>query len=265
MEYIELNNGVKMPQIGYGTYQTPAVMTEKAVSAALSVGYRSIDTAQCYGNEGEVGIACRKSGVPRSEFFITTKLWGCHGYEDTLHSIEHSLMRLDLDYIDLLLIHEPTGNVHEIYRAMEKSYFDGNVRAIGVSNFLEDRYLDIVEHSTVIPAVNQVETHVFRQQDKLRKLEWQIGTKHESWSPLACGEHGIFSNGILSEIAHSHGRSVSQIALRFLVQQGIIIIPKSMNREHMRENIKISDFTLTSEEMNAIKTLDEGRSLFGWW
>ena len=265
MEYVELNNGVKMPQIGYGTYQTPAARTEKAVSDALSVGYRLIDTAQCYGNESEVGSACRNSGLQRSELFITTKLWACHGYEDTLRSIERSLLKLNLDYIDLLLIHEPTGNVHEIYRAVEKAYFDGNVRAIGVSNFLEDRYLDIVEHSTIIPAVNQVETHVFRQQEKLRKLEWQIGTKHESWSPLACGEHGIFSNKVLSEIAHSHERNISQIALRFLVQQGIIVIPKSLSREHMRENMEIFDFALTSEEMNAIKVLDEGRSLFGWW
>ena len=265
MEYIELNNGVKMPQIGYGTYQTPAARTEKAVSDALSAGYRSIDTAQCYGNEREVGNACRKSGIPRGDLFITTKLWGCHGYEDTLRSIEHSLLRLDLDYMDLLLIHEPAGDVHEIYRAMEKAYFDGNARAIGVSNFLEDRYLDIVGHSSVIPAVNQVETHVFRQQEKLRKLEWQIGTKHESWSPLACGEHGIFSNGTLNEIALSHGRSVPQIALRFLVQQGIIVIPKSLSKDHMRENLEISDFALTSDEMKEIKALDEGRSLFGWW
>ena len=265
MEYIELNNGVKMPQIGYGTYQTPSSRTEKAVSDALSAGYRMVDTAQCYGNESEVGSACRNSGIPRADLFITTKLWACHGYEDTRRSIERSLLKLNLDYIDLLLIHEPTGNVHEIYRAMEKSYFDGNVRAIGVSNFLEDRYLDIVEHSTVIPAVNQVETHAFRQQEKLRKLEWQIGTKHESWSPLACGEHGIFSNGTLDEIAHSHERSISQIALRFLVQQGIIVIPKSLNKDHMIENLEIFDFSLSSEEMNAIKALDEGRSLFCWW
>ena len=166
MEYVTLNNGVQMPVIGYGTYQTPPSITERCVADALRIGYRSIDTAQCYGNEREVGLACRKSGIPRSELFITTKLWACHGYQDTLRSIEGSLKKLNLDYIDLLLIHEPTGDVHEIYRAMETAYKDGKLRAIGISNFLEERYLDLVNHCKVIPAVNQVETHVFRQQKK---------------------------------------------------------------------------------------------------
>lgn len=151
MEYIELNNGVKMPMLGYGTYQTPASRTEECVTEAIHLGYRSIDTAQCYGNEKEVGTSCRKSGIPREEFFITTKLWGCRGYQDTLRSIESSVKRLNMDYIDLLLIHEPTGNVHEIYRAMETCYKEGKIRAIGVSNFLEDRYLDLVNHCKVIP------------------------------------------------------------------------------------------------------------------
>lgn len=172
MEHITLNNGVKMPILGYGTYQTPSRITEQCVKDALRVGYRSIDTAQCYGNEHEVGLACRKSGIPRSELFITTKLWACHSYNDTLRSIEGSLKKLNLDYIDLLLIHEPTGDVHEIYRAMETAYKDGKLRAIGISNFLEERYLDIVNHCKVVPAVNQVETHVFRQQKKLRLSDW---------------------------------------------------------------------------------------------
>ncbi|MCD7892782.1 MAG: aldo/keto reductase [Erysipelotrichaceae bacterium] len=265
MEYVTLNNGVKMPIIGYGTYQTPASITEKCVTDALNAGYRSIDTAQCYGNEKEVGIACRKSSIPREELFITTKLWGCRGYQDTYRSIESSLKRIDMDYIDLLLIHEPTGDVYEIYRAMEDFYNKGKLRAIGISNFLEDKYLDLVVHCKVIPAINQVETHVFRQQDKLRELECQIGTKHESWSPLACGKNNIWNNPTLVSIAKKHHKTVSQIALRFLVQQGIIVIPKTTNPLHMIENISVLDFDLETEEIQTIKGLEVGRSLFGWW
>ena len=265
MEYITLNNGVRMPMAGYGTYQTPSSITEKCVAEAISIGYRSIDTAQCYGNEKEVGSACRKSGISRKELFITTKLWGCHGYQDTLHSIDTSLKRLNMDYIDLLLIHEPTGNVYEIYRAMEKFYSDGKLRAIGVSNFLEERYLDLVNHCKVIPAVNQVETHVFRQQKKLRDLECQIGTKHESWSPLACGQNHIWNNPILLQIAEKNGKSVSQIALRFLVQQGVTVIPKSTNRIHMKENLEVFNFDLDAKDMQSIRELEQGHSLFGWW
>lgn len=265
MEYVTLNNGVKMPIVGYGTYQTPARITEKCVAEALRAGYRSIDTAQCYGNEREVGIACNKSGIPREEIFVTTKLWGCYGYQDTIRSIESSLKRIDMGYIDLLLIHEPTGDVHEIYRAMETFYKEGKLRAIGISNFLEERYLDIVNHCKVIPAVNQVETHVFRQQKKLRELECQLGTKHESWSPLACGQNNIWRNDVLTAIAKKHNKSVSQIALRFLVQQGILVIPKTTNPLHMKENISVFDFDLEAEEMRAIQELEVGRSLFGWW
>ena len=265
MEYVTLNNGVKMPQIGYGTYQTPPSITERCVKDAIRLGYRSIDTAQCYGNEKEVGLACRKSGVPRHELFITTKLWACHGYQDTLRSIDNSLKKINMDYIDLLLIHEPTGDVHEIYRAMETAYKEGKLRAIGISNFLEERYLDLVNHCKVIPSINQVETHIFRQQKKLRELECQIGTKHESWSPLACGQNDIWKNPVLVEIALNHNRSVSQIALHFLLQQGIIVIPKSINPEHMKENLAALDFDLEVDEMQAIEKLEIGRSLFGWW
>lgn len=265
MEAITLNNGVKMPLIGYGTYQTPARITEQCVISAIRAGYRSIDTAQCYGNEREVGLACQKSGVPREQLFLTTKLWACHGYSDTLRSINHSLQELNMDYIDLLLIHEPTGDVHEIYRAMETAYREGKLRAIGISNFLEERYLDLVNHCKVIPAVNQVETHVFRQQKKLRELECQIGTKHESWSPLACGLHGIWKNPTLLAIAKQHGRSVSQVALRFLTQQGIVVIPKSTSLQHMKENLASLQFDLDPAEMQAMEGLEEGRSLFGWW
>ena len=265
MEYIILNNGVKMPVLGYGTYQTPPRITEQCVTDALRLGYRLIDTAQCYGNEHEVGLACRKSGISRSELFVTTKLWACHGYQDTLRSIEGSLRKLGMDYLDLLLIHEPTGNVHEIYRAMETAYKDGKLRAIGISNFLEERYLDLVNHCKVIPAVNQVETHVFRQQKKLRQLECQIGTKHESWSPLACGQNGIFQNQTLLEISRTHRKTVAQTALRFLYQEGIVIIPKSVHTERMKENLAIFDFELSADELNEIEKLEVGRSLFGWW
>lgn len=254
-----------MPLIGYGTYQTPPSITERCVAQALDAGYRSVDTAQCYGNEHEVGLACRKSGIPRDELFITTKLWAGRGYSDTLRSIDSSLRRLNMDYIDLLLIHEPTGDVHEIYRAMETAYRDGKLRAIGISNFMPDRYLDLINHSKVVPAINQVETHVFRQQRKLRDLEGQIGTKHESWSPLACGQNQIWQNPVLKEIAAGHQRSVSQIALRFLVQQGIIVIPKSTNPVHMKENLEVLEFELEPDEMAAIEKLEIGRSLFGWW
>lgn len=265
MEYITLNNGVEMPVLGYGTYQTSPRITQRCVEDALSVGYRSIDTAQCYGNEREVGLACRSSNIPRSELFITTKLWACHEYQDTLRSIEGSLKKLNLDYIDLLLIHEPTGDVHEIYRAMETVYKEGKIKAIGVSNFMGERYLDLVNHSKVIPAVNQVETHVFRQQKKLRQLECQIGTRHESWSPLACGQNGIFQNSVLSGIAQNRGRTVAQVALRFLLQQGIIVIPKSTHIERMRENFAVLDFDLDAGEMRELEGLEVGKSLFGWW
>lgn len=265
MDYITLNNGVEMPILGYGTYQIPPSITQQCVTNALEIGYRSIDTAQCYGNEREVGLACRKSGIARSELFITTKLWACRGYQDTLRSIDDSLEKLNLDYIDLLLIHEPTGDVREIYRAMENAYKGGKVRSIGVSNFLEAKYLDLLKHCTIVPAVNQVETHVFRQQKKLRELELQNGTKHESWSPLACGQNNIFGNSTLLEIAANHGKTVAQIALRFLSQQEITIIPKSVHTERMRENFESLEFDLTADEIREIERLEVGKSLFGWW
>lgn len=254
-----------MPVIGYGTYRMPPRLTERLVAEAIKAGYRSIDTAQCYGNEREVGLACRKSGVPRNDLFITTKLWGCRGYADTLRSIEGSLRSLGMDYIDLLLIHEPSGDVYEIYRATETAYGEGKLKAVGVSNFLSERYLDLVNHCKIVPAVNQVETHVFRQQKALRALERQIGTAHESWSPLACGRNGIFTNTALAGIAAERGRTVAQIALRFLVQQGIIVIPKSSSPERMSENLAVFDFELKPDEMAAIERLDGGKSLFGWW
>ena len=203
--------------------------------------------------------------TPGSSWILDSGIiWGCHKYADTLRSIDTSLHRLNLGYIDLLLIHEPTGDVHEIYRAMETAYRDGKLRAICVSNFMLGRYLDLIDHNKVVPAINQVETHVFRQQRELRRLGCQTGTKHEIWSPLVCGQNGIFKNPALSRIAENHGRSISQIAPRFLVQQGIIVIPKSTKREHMKENVSVLDFELEPNEMSALEALEIGRSLFGW-
>lgn len=262
---VTLNNGVKMPRIGYGVYLIPSGMTERCVREALRLGYRSIDTAQCYGNEREVGVAVRKSGLSRNEVFITTKLWGCSNYRDTLSSIDSSLRRLDLDYIDLLLIHEPTGDIPEIYKAMEDAYRVGKLRAIGVANFLDDAYLNLVEYAEIMPAINQVETHVFRQQASLRELMKLYGTQAEAWSPLAAGRDGFFTQPVLEEIARAHGKSVAQVGLRFLYQQNIIVIPKSTHIERMRENKEIEDFMLTDEEMKRIMLLDRGKSLFNWW
>ena len=243
-----LNNGVQMPMIGYGVYQIPSIETERCVTDALSIGYRSIDTAQCYGNEKQVGKAVKKSGLARDEVFITTKLWGGRGYADTVRSIDSSLKALDLDYIDLLLIHEPTGDYLEIYRAMEDAYKAGKLRSIGVANFLEDKFRRLAENCTVIPAVDQVETHIFRQQRNLRKLLDEKGTVHQSWSPLACGRNGFFRNHELTEIGAKYGKTAAQVGLRFLFQQGIVIIPKSTHIERMRENLDIIQIKYISSE-----------------
>lgn len=264
-EYIELNNGVKMPMIGFGVYQIPAAMTERCVLDALNIGYRHIDTAQCYGNERAVGTALRKSGLRREDVFVTTKIWGSNGYLDTQLSIDESMRLLQTDYIDLFLIHEPSGDYVEIYRAMEDARRVGKLRAIGVANFLEDNYLHLLQHCETVPAVDQLETHVFRQQHKMQSLLKEHGTLLTSWSPLACGQNNIFHNPLLMKIAESHRKTIAQIALRWLVQRGIPVIPKSTHEERMRENFAITDFTLTDEEMAAITTLDQDRSLFNWW
>ena len=260
-----LNNGVEMPLIGFGTYQMPARITERCVSDALKIGYRHVDTAQCYGNEREVGAAVRNSKIPREDIFVTTKLWGGRGYKDTLSSIENSLAALNLGYIDLLLIHEPTGDFNEIYRAMETKYAAGDLRAIGVANFMEENFQRLIKTAKIIPAVNQIETHVFRQQAKMNRLLKSFGTVHESWSPLAAGKNNIFSNKILTEIAAAHNKTVAQVALKFLLQQNIPVIPKSTHVERMRENFFIEDFELSADEIAIIKILDAGKSLFGWW
>ena len=262
---VVLNNGVEMPRIGYGVYQIPSQVTEKCVSDALSVGYRSVDTAQCYGNEAATGRAIKASGIPRDEIFVTTKLWGGRGYKDTVTSIDGSLKALGLDHIDLLLIHEPTGDFHEIYRAMEDAYRAGKLRAIGVANFLEKNYRSLLETARIIPAVDQIETHVFRQQKSMIELLKKNGTIHESWSPLACGQNGFFRNPVVKEIGSRYGKSNAQVGLRFLYQQGIVIIPKSTHIERMKENLDILGFELTAEEMDLLTGLDLDRSMFGWW
>ena len=265
MDFVTFNNGVKMPMIGFGTYQMPSRITERCVSDALQIGYRHIDTAQCYGNEREVGKAVKNSGLRREDIFVTTKLWGGRGYRDTLTSIENSLKALNIGYIDLLLIHEPTGDFNEIYRAMETKYHEGNLRSIGVANFLEDNFSRLMETAKIIPAVNQIETHVFRQQKNMNRILKNFGTVHESWSPLACGKNNIFKNSTLKNIADSHGKTVAQVALRFLIQQNIPVIPKSTHIERMQENFAVTDFNLADSEMAAIKNLDMGKSLFSWW
>ena len=262
---ITLNNGVIMPRIGYGVYQIPSMVTERCVSDALSAGYRSIDTAQCYGNEAATGRAVRRSGISRAEIFITTKLWGGRGYKDTTASIDSSLRALDMDYIDLLLIHEPTGDFNEIYRAMEDACRAGKLRAIGVANFLEQNWKRLLKTAEITPAVNQIETHVFRQQTGMHDILKKTGTIHESWSPLACGQNGFFRNPVLREIGEKYGKSNAQVGLRFLYQQDIVIIPKSTHLERMKENLDIFDFELTENEMQTLFRLDLDRSLFGWW
>lgn len=263
MEYVELNNGVKMPMLGYGVYQTPPEETERCVLDAVDVGYRSIDTAQAYGNEEGVGNALAKSGLPREEFFLTTKVWISNaGYERAKASIEESLQKLRTSYLDLLLIHQPFGDYYGTYRAMEEAYKAGKVRAIGVSNFYPDRLIDLYHFAEIKPSVNQIETHVFQQQETARKYLKDRGVQIESWGPFAEGKNNFFQNPVLVEIGKRYGKTAAQTALRFLIQSGVVAIPKSTHRERMEENFQIFDFALTEEEMQKIRALDTGESLF---
>jgi 2,5-diketo-D-gluconate reductase A len=263
MKNIILNNGTEMPVLGYGVYQISPDECEKNVAQAIHAGYRSIDTAQAYGNEEGVGNAIGKSGIPRSEFFITTKIWISNaGYDKANRSIEQSLQRLKTDYIDLLLIHQPFGDYYGTYHAMEKAYTEGKAKAIGVSNFYPDRFIDLAEHVTVKPAVNQVETHVFNQQIKPQELMKSYGTTVMSWGPFAEGKNDFFSNEILQRIGQKYGKSVAQVALRFLIQRDIIVIPKTVTKERMMQNIDVFDFDLTREDMDSIYKLDTATSLF---
>ena len=263
MEYVTLNNGVKMPQLGYGVYQVNNATCERCVLYAISVGYRSIDTAQSYQNEEAVGSAVQKCGIPRNELFLTTKVWISNaGYEAAKASIDKSLQKLQTDYIDLLLIHQPFGDYYGTYRAMEEAYQSGKLRAIGVSNFYPDRLIDLCQFVEITPAVNQVETHVFQQQKTAHEYMKKYGVQHESWGPFAEGRNDFFTNPVLTEIGAKYGKSSAQTALRFLLQSDVVVIPKSTRKERMAENIDVFDFTLNDEDMKAIAALDEGESLF---
>ena len=263
MDYVTLNNGVKMPKLGYGVYQTPPEETERCVLDAIRIGYRSIDTAQAYGNEEGVGNAIVKCGLPREDLFITTKIWiSNYGYEKAKASIEESLKKLQTGYIDLLLLHQPFGDYYGAYRAMEEAYKEGKVRAIGVSNFYPDRYLDIFHFSEIKPAINQVETHVFQQQKLAKKYMEKNGTQIMSWGPFAEGKNDYFQNPVLKEIGAQYGKSVAQVALRFLLQSDVVVIPKSTHENRMKENFDVFDFALTEEDMKKIQALDTGKSLF---
>ncbi|MCM0341029.1 aldo/keto reductase [Bacteroides fragilis] len=263
MEYVKLNNGIEMPILGYGVYQVTPEECERCVSDAISVGYRLIDTAQAYGNEEGVGNAIRKSNIPRKDLFITTKVWISNaGYEKAKASIEESLQKLQTDYIDLLLIHQPFNDYYGTYRAMEEANKTGKVRAIGVSNFYPDRFVDLAEFCEIKPAVNQMETHVFNQQRKLREVMQEYGTELMAWGPFAEGRNDFFTNGTLAAIGVKYGKSVAQVALRFLIQRGIIVIPKSTHKERMIENFNVFDFSLTEREMTVIAALDNEKSLF---
>lgn len=263
MEYITLNNGVKMPQLGYGVYQVSNEECERCVLDAIGAGYRSIDTAQAYGNEEAVGNAMAKCGVPRGELFITTKVWISNGgYEKAKASIEESLKKLKTDYLDLLLIHQPFNDYYGTYRAMEEAYKAGKLRGIGVSNFYPDRLIDLCQFVEVIPAVNQVETHVFQQQKKAHEVMQKYGVQHESWGPFAEGRKDFFTNPVLIKIGEKYGKSSAQTALRFLLQSGVVVIPKSARRERMEQNIEVFDFTLDAADMQEIGGLDTQESLF---
>ncbi|MCC8043922.1 MAG: aldo/keto reductase [Clostridiales bacterium] len=263
MNYVTLNNGVKMPQLGYGVYQTPPEETERCVLDAISVGYRSIDTAQAYYNEEGVGAAIQKCGLPREELFITTKVWISNaGYEKAKASITDSLKKLKTDYIDLLLIHQPFSDYYGTYRAMEEAYRAGKVRAIGVSNFYPDRFIDIANFCEVVPAINQVETHLFQQQKAAKAVMQKYGTQIESWGPFAEGKNDYFNNPVLKDVAAKYGKTPAQTALRFLLQSGVVVIPKSTHKERMIENFNVFDFELNAEDMAMLEALDTAQSLF---
>ena len=264
MQTVKLNNGVEMPILGFGVYQVPDHNEcEKAVSEALEVGYRLIDTAQAYFNEEAVGNAIKKSGIDRKYIFLVTKIWISNaGEEKAYKSIDESLKKLQTDYVDLLLIHQPIGDYYGTYRAMEKAYKEGKTRAIGISNFYPDRFVDLSNFVEIQPAINQVETHVFQQQKFSREIMKKYNTQIMSWGPFAEGRNNYFQNETLKEIGAKYGKSVAQVALRFLTQEGIIVIPKSTHKERMEENFNIFDFELSLDELDKIKALDTGKSLF---
>ena len=254
-----LNNGVEMPMLGYGVFQTPPEETARCVREALEIGYRLIDTAQAYANEKGVGAAVRASGVPREEVFITSKIWVANmNYERATASIDESLRRLGTDYIDLMLLHQAMGDYPGAYRAMEEAYRAGKLRAIGVSNFYPERLIDVALLAEVVPAVNQIETHPFRQQDAAHEVMASLGVAHEAWAPFAEGKNSIFTNPVLAAIGEKHGKKPGQVILRALIQKDVVVIPKSVRRERMEENFDVFDFCLDEEDMAAFAALDDG-------
>ena len=262
MEYVKLENDLEVPQLGFGVFQIPPQQTKDAVLKAIEVGYRHFDTAQAYFNEEGVGEAIKESGIPREEFFITTKVWHSdHGYDQTKKACEVSLDKLQTDYIDLYLIHQNIGDVFGTWRALEELYDEGKVRAIGVCNFTETRFTNLAIHSKVKPMVNQIEINPFYQQQGAEDFHAKYGTLIESWGPLAEGRNGIFSNPILSQIGEKYGKSVAQVIIRWIIQRGIIVFPKSVKKERMEENFNVFDFELTDEDMEKIKELETGEPI----
>ena len=253
-----------MPILGFGVFQVPDLTEcERSVSDAIATGYRLIDTAASYGNEEAVGKAIKKSGVARDELFITTKLWiQSNGYKGTKKAFDASLKKLQLNYLDLYLIHQPMGDVYGEWRAMQELYKEGRIRAIGVSNFGPDRLIDLIVHNEIVPAVNQIETHPFHQQVETQQFLIDNGVQIESWGPFAEGKNNLFHNELLGAIAAKHNKSVAQIVLRWLTQRGVVAIPKSVRKDRMKENFNSLDFTLSADDMEAIKTLDTNASLF---
>jgi len=264
MQTVTLNNGVKMPMLGFGVFQVKDLAEcERSVVDAIETGYRLIDTAQSYENEEAVGKAIKRSGVPRDQLFITTKLWiQSNGYEGAKKAFEQSLKKLQLDYLDLYLIHQPYGDVYGEWRAMQELYKAGRVRAIGVSNFHPDRLIDLIIHNEIRPAINQIETHPFHQQLDAQKFLQENNVQIESWGPFAEGKNNLFHNELLAGIASKHNKSIAQVVIRWLSQRGVIAIPKSVRKERMAENLDVFDFELGAEEMESIKTLDTNASSF---
>jgi len=264
MQNVRLNNGVAMPILGFGVLQvTDLEECERSVFDAISTGYRLIDTAASYGNEEAVGKAIKQSGVAREDLFITTKLWiQSNGYEGTKKAFENSLKRLQLDYLDLYLIHQPLGDVYGEWRAMQDLYKEGRVKAIGVSNFHPDRLIDLIVHNEIVPAVNQIETHPFHQQIETQKYLHENNVQIESWGPFAEGKNNLFQNELLRSIGRKYNKTVAQVVIRWLTQRGVVTIPKSVHKERMKENFNSLDFELGNEDMEAIKTLDTNASLF---
>ena len=263
MQYITLSNGIKMPQLGYGVYQVTKEECERCVSDALEVGYRAIDTAQSYFNEAEVGDALQKSGIDRKEIFLTTKVWIEHyGYDAAKKSVLQSIEKLKTDYIDLVLLHQPFADYYGAYRALEDLYEEGRLRAIGVSNFAPDRLVDIASFARIKPMVNQIETHPLNQQIEAHKWLKKYGVIHEAWAPFGEGRGNMFSNPVLQEIGDKYNKTVAQVILRWQLQRGIVVIPKSTHKERMAQNLDVFDFTLSSEDMQAIVALDTKTSSF---